>query len=95
VLRIGSESLFLPFYFIVINLMIVSKLLSGRCRCLVDLHISKMCLERVLSPYFGIEVTFIALVITSKGLSVKCMCLAYFERSKMCLEKGFESLLWC
>jgi len=76
--------------FLVKKIVIVSKglLKSARWRCLVDPYISTMCLERVVSPSFGVEVTFIKLKIVLKWLlkSVRWKCLVDLYISTMCLE---------
>jgi hypothetical protein len=70
------------------TIMIFCNSKSARWRCLVDLYISTMCLEKVVSPCFGVEVTFIKLRIVSKGLlkSVRWRCLVDLYISTMCLE---------
>jgi len=81
---------FFGLIFPVKKIAIVSKglLKSARWRCLVDLYINTMCLERVVSPCFGVEITFIKLRIVSKGLvkSVRWRCLVDLYISTMCLE---------
>jgi len=72
-----------------IKFMIVSKglLKSARWRCLVDPCISTMCLERVMSPCFRVDIIFIKLRIFIKLLkSVRWRCLVDLYISTMCLE---------